>query len=87
MHREREILAYLSRIYALFGVLVQAELVVAKIDKYQELKDGSVHLPLMSGPAASGLKSACSFIPRRSALNELGGNMFWKLENQRLNLG
>ena len=75
MHREREILAYLSRIYALFGVLVQAELVVAKIDKYQELKDGSVHLPLMSGPAASGLKSACSFIPRRSALNELGGNI------------
>ena len=75
MHREREILAYLSRIYALFGVLVQAELVVAKIDKYQELKDGSVHLPLMSGPAASGLKSACSFIPRRSALSELGGNI------------
>ena len=75
MHKEREILAYLSRIYALFGVLVQAELVVAKIDKYQELKDGSVHLPLMSGPAASGLKSACSFIPRRSALNELGGNI------------
>ena len=75
MHREREILAYLSRIYALFGVLVQAELVVAKIDKYQELKDGSLHLPLMSGPAASGLKSACSFIPRRSALNELGGNI------------
>ena len=48
---------------------------VAKIDKYQELKDGSLHLPLMSGPAASGLKSACSFIPRRSALNELGGNI------------
>ena len=44
-------------------------------DPGQVLKHGSVHLPLMSGPGASGLKSACSFIPRRSALNELGGEI------------